>query len=231
MTELSQRLKKVAGMIKPGAFPADIGTDHGYLPVFLIQNGIISRAVASDIGEGPLKNAEKHINDAGYRDNIITMTADGLAGMEKLGITDAVIAGMGGYNIIGILENAPFVKEQRIHLVLQPMKNEPEVREYLGKNGFSILKEDIAVEGKFVYTVISAVYTGKTETYTQAELLLGRYCIENKDSLGGFDALCKKVLGTLVKKSEGLAASGTGASGADAAYVNGIINEIKEVCE
>ena len=103
-TKIDARLLAVASLVSDGAYLADVGTDHAYLPIYLAEQGKISRAVASDIHKGPLESAEKNIREAGFSDRIHTVLTDGLQGLEPYPVTDIVIAGMGGLMIKGILE-------------------------------------------------------------------------------------------------------------------------------
>ena len=105
-TKLDARLLAVASMVRKGAYLADVGTDHAYLPVYLAEENIIAGAVASDIHKGPLESADKNIREAGFSDKIQTLLTDGLQGVEKYPVTDIAIAGMGGLMIRNILEKA-----------------------------------------------------------------------------------------------------------------------------
>ena len=138
-TKLDARLLAVASMVRNGAYLADVGTDHAYLPVYLAECKKISGAVASDIHKGPLESADKNIREAGFSDKICTVLTDGLQGLEKYPVTDIAIAGMGGLMIRNILEKAQFLRtENSPHLILQPMQHIPELRRYLGEQGFSV---------------------------------------------------------------------------------------------
>ena len=140
-----ERLRTVAELVRQGAVFADIGTDHAYLPVFLCETERITRAVAADIGEGPLAVAEEHIKAHGLSHRIRTHLADGLAGLENEGLTDVAICGMGGELIARILSEAAWVKRSGIQLCLQPMTHAEALRSYLLENGFAITEEEIVV--------------------------------------------------------------------------------------
>ena len=161
--KLDDRLLAVASCVPEGAYLADVGTDHAYLPVYLAEQGRLSGAVASDIHKAPLESANKNIREAGFSALIHTVLTDGLQGLAPYPITDIAIAGMGGQMIKGILDKADFIKERRARLILQPMQHIPELRKYLYENGFSITKElQATAEGKF-YQIICAVYDGKAK--------------------------------------------------------------------
>lgn len=212
-TKLDARLLAVASLVRKGAYLADVGTDHAYLPVYLAECGIISNAVASDIHKGPLESADKNIREAGFSHQIKTLLTDGLQGLEKYPVTDIAIAGMGGLMIRNILEKAQFLRtEHSPNLILQPMQHIPELRRYLAENGFAIKEEKQALaEGKF-YQIILAVYDGETRNYTEAELLIGKYNIEHKhENKENFLRLCVRQTEVLQEKISGLEKGGRSA--------------------
>lgn len=158
---LSKRLTAAVTYVRNGSVLADIGTDHAYLPIYAVENGLAERAVASDINEGPLENAESNVKKHGLSDKISCIHTSGFKGLDTFGITDAVIAGMGGELIANIVEAADFIKINGFRLVIQPMTMLDIARAALFASGFSILNEYVLKEdGKF-YTVISAEYTGQ----------------------------------------------------------------------
>ena len=208
-TKIDARLLAVAELVSEGAYLADVGTDHAYLPIYLAEQGKLSGAVASDIHKGPLESAEKNICEAGFSNLIHTVLTDGLQGLEPYPVTDIAIAGMGGLMIKGILEKAPFFRNDRVRFILQPMQHIPDLRRYLGENGFSIQKEAQATaEGKF-YQIMLCVYNGIARQETELELLLGKYNIlhkvENKEN---FRRLCERQMDVLREKIKGLEKGG-----------------------
>lgn len=206
--KLDARLFSVAELVR-GDFLADIGTDHGFLPIYLVLNGKIKRAVASDIRQGPLDRANANINENNLSSVIDTVLTPGLSGIEKFPVTDVAIAGMGGMTIIDILNAAPFVKERGIHLIMQPMQHIAELREYLTENGFFIDKELLASSEGKIYQIISATYDGKVRKISGAARVLGEYTIEHaKDSPKLFLDLCDKYISILKTKISGLEKSG-----------------------
>jgi ribosomal protein L11 methyltransferase (prmA) len=178
--KLSKRLQTIADFVKKGAVVADIGTDHAHIPIYLIKNNIISKAYACDINAGPLEKAKENINYYGVK-NIELRLSNGL---EKLKTDEAdtfIIAGMGGELIIDILDRGQGFFDKKNTFILSPHTKIEEVRNYLLRKGLKILKEDMCIdEGKF-YTVMEAVYMGKTFSYTKGELLFGKYLIDNKN--------------------------------------------------
>ncbi|MCD7774450.1 MAG: class I SAM-dependent methyltransferase [Clostridiales bacterium] len=157
---LTQRLAAVAGLVRENRLTADVGTDHGYLPAFLVISGKTKTVTASDIGAGPLENAAKTVEKYGLGDNISLVLSDGLANIPQ-NTEEIIIAGMGGNLIADILENAGWIKNNNIHLVLQPMTHSQDVRKFLCENGFYIDKETACFEDKRVYIALSAYYSGE----------------------------------------------------------------------
>lgn len=202
--KLDARLMAAAELVR-GDIVADVGTDHGFLPIYLIANGAVKRAVASDIRSSPLERAKKNINENGLADVIDTVLTPGLSGIEAFNATDIVIAGMGGMTIIEILEAAPFVRERRTHLILQPMQHIAETREYLLQIGFCIDKEVMAEDDGKIYQIISAVYDGTKRETSGVSRMLGEYTIAHRGEAPMlFTRLCDKYISILETKTEGL---------------------------
>lgn len=163
---MDKRLLTCAGLCV-GERIADIGTDHGYLPCYMIKSGLCKSALACDVAEKPLESAKAHIAKNGLEDSITAILSDGLKNVPLEGVTDIVIAGMGGELIASILENCSDLKlaEPPINLVLQPMTKWDSLRKWLYDNGFEITAELACTEGRFVYSVMQARFTGKKPPY------------------------------------------------------------------
>lgn len=170
--ELTPRLRAIAEQVPQGARLADIGTDHGYLPVWLLLAGQIDRAIAADLREGPLKRARETAARFGMGERVDFRLCDGLSGIRPEEVDAAAIAGMGGETIASILEAAPWTKEGTL-LLLQPMTGFAELRRWLQENGYRILKECLACEGKRLYS-IWLVMGGEMPPLTPAEQWAGR---------------------------------------------------------
>ena len=140
-----------------GKVLCDVGTDHGYLPCYMIEKGLCTKAYACDIAPGPLSSAIEHISRRGLEDKITPILSDGLENVEKSDITDVVIAGMGGELIADIISRCSWLKEG-INLVLQPMTKADTLRQWLYDNGFSVKKEKACTKGRFVYSVMQVRY-------------------------------------------------------------------------
>ena len=159
---LNSRLLKIAGMIREGALVADIGTDHAYLPVFLINRGICSKVFACDVADGPLKNAKDNI-EASRITGIELRKGDGLNAVKPFEADTFVLAGMGGDLIAKIITDAPWIKSPQYELILQPMTSAEDLRRFLCENGFKILDERAVSSQGRIYTVIKVAYKGEVD--------------------------------------------------------------------
>ncbi len=169
MIKLDTRLKMAAEEVRQGKKVADIGTDHAYLPAYLIENNICPSAIAADIGKGPLENAKKVVSTSPLLSEKIQLRLSN--GLEKISpdeADDIVIAGMGGILISEILTNAPWVKDEDKRLILQPMSHAEDVRKYLCENGFEIIKEKASTDGKHNYIIIVAEFRSKENDKDEA---------------------------------------------------------------
>lgn len=156
--EISIRLKAIVNMIDQCENIIDVGTDHGYVPIYLVENSVIKSAIASDINRGPVEKAKKNIQNNNVSSQIICRQGSGLSTVNPGEVQVAVIAGMGGNLIRDILEaDLPVVKGLK-YMILQPVQNAEVLREYLYSTGYDIIKEDICNEdGKF-YEIIKVKY-------------------------------------------------------------------------
>lgn len=154
--ELSKRLQTVANAVTPGSRVADVGTDHGYVPIYLVERGLCPGAIAMDVNEGPLARAEEHIRAEGLSDRIQTRKSDGLAALAPEETDAVVIAGMGGALMCRILQDATAFLEAGRELILQPQSEWFKVRRLLSASGYRITQEwFLEEEGKY-YVVIKA---------------------------------------------------------------------------
>ena len=182
---LDPRLAAAAAFVKPGAVVADVGTDHAYLPLFLLENGIALFAVASDINRGPLERAKENAEKTGMTSRMRFVLADGLRGLEpeRDGVDHILICGMGGELIARILGESAYTRRPGVRLILGPMSSPEELRLWLAENGFRIAEEKLAKSAGKRYAVLLAEYDGVRRTFTPCELLLGRANIENNEPL------------------------------------------------
>ncbi|MHA3066180.1 tRNA (adenine(22)-N(1))-methyltransferase [Lacticaseibacillus saniviri] len=171
---LSKRLKAIADQVGQGERLADIGTDHAYIPIALVENGTIDYALASDIGEGPIAIATANIEAAGLADKIVVRQADGLQGIkESDAISTVIIAGMGGQLMIDILEAGMSHLDGTETLILQPNRDTFEVRQWLNQHEFGIIAEQILEDDGHVYEMMVAGRTKPEVPYTDADLHFG----------------------------------------------------------
>lgn len=178
--KLTPRLQTIADSVPNGCTVADIGTDHGYLPVYLVEEKISPYVIAGEVNEKPLEKARELVHSLNLQEKISVRLGDGLHILEEDDRVEVIIlAGMGGKTICEILEypSAPTAEIKR--LILQPMVNIPLVRRWLGENGFTIIDEKIAREGKHFYEIILAE-PGAGEELDDVQLELGPRVLEKK---------------------------------------------------
>ena len=170
---LSLRLERVAANVPAGARLADIGSDHGYLPVALMRRGLITAAVAGEVATTPFHAAQRTVRDNGLEHQITVRLADGLAAIEAHdGITAISVCGMGGETIRDILESGKRHLSGQERLILQPNGGEQPLRQWLMDNGYSILSEELLRENRFYYEIIVAE-RGEAMVYTAEQLYFG----------------------------------------------------------
>ncbi|HFI0126513.1 TPA: tRNA (adenine(22)-N(1))-methyltransferase TrmK [Streptococcus suis] len=156
-TRLSKRLATVADYVPQGARLADVGSDHAYLPLFLVEQGRIEFAVAGEVVQGPYQSALQNVEQAGQSDKISVRLANGLAAVEQADhITTVTIAGMGGRLIAEILEAGKDKLASVERLVLQPNNREDDVRHWLVEHDFQLVAEEILEENDKIYEILVA---------------------------------------------------------------------------
>ena len=177
--ELSKRLQAVAELVSSGVTVADVGTDHGYIPIYLVESGKNKCAIAMDINRGPLDRAEAHIRMHGLGEQIKTRLSDGVKKLQ-IGECDCVIvAGMGGGLVIKIMEDGEEIFRNLKEFILQPQSEIAKVRQYLCEHNYRIIAEDMVLEdGKF-YPMMK-VANGSAEEYSTLELRYGKLLLREK---------------------------------------------------
>ncbi|WP_066826636.1 tRNA (adenine(22)-N(1))-methyltransferase [Clostridium tepidiprofundi] len=158
---LSERLKSIVKMVDKCYKIIDVGTDHAYVPIFLVKNKICKEALASDINKGPLKKAKRNIDIENLNDYIECRLGGGLSVVKPGEVDVAVIAGMGGNLIRDIIENDIDVFKELDYAILQPVQNVDILRKYLYDSGFDILDEEICKEEGKYYEIIKVKYDEK----------------------------------------------------------------------
>ncbi|MCL2587804.1 MAG: class I SAM-dependent methyltransferase [Oscillospiraceae bacterium] len=196
---LSPRLRAIADLIPAGSRVADVGTDHGYLPVWLVEQGISSFVVATDVAAGPLETAKRSAERAGVLSGLHFRFADGLDAVSPDEVDTVVIAGMGGETILGIVQRAPWLLLRQIRIVLQPQSKIPELMDGLAALGYCIVDQHLVVETGKLYTIFEVTagamespldglrYVNKT-LLSRGDPLLESYLAELCDKLNW--ALC-----------------------------------------
>ncbi|NLM51487.1 MAG: SAM-dependent methyltransferase [Firmicutes bacterium] len=181
--KLTPRLQAIAELIPPGSVVADIGTDHAYLPVYLLQEQICGQAIAADVKEAPLAQAQETVAAFNCHQKIDLRLGDGLDVLkEEDGVDTIVIAGLGGRTIVRILAKGQEKLKGIKRLILQPMNESGCLRLYLAKNGFAIVAEKLVTEGKRLYEIILAM-PGQEREKDPFRLALGPRLLENNPPL------------------------------------------------
>lgn len=180
--QLSKRLQAVAALVPECGCAADIGCDHGYTSIFLVQRGIACRAIAMDVREGPLARAREHISRQKLGPYIQVRLSDGLEGLMPGEADAVVIAGMGGATMEKILRAGKPLLAGVDALVLQPQSEIPEFRRFLWEEGYGITGEDMVLEEGKYYPMMQARpgWGAGREPYTAAELAFGPLLLKQR---------------------------------------------------
>ena len=182
--KLTDRLLKIASLVTEGKRVADIGTDHGYIPVYLLNKNKVPFAILSDVNKGPLDNARKEVRHNNLLDKTDLRLGSGIEVLKKGEVDEVIIAGMGGILINELLEANKEVAHSVDKLILQPMQAQDELRKYLFSNGYEILNEALVKEDFRIYEILEVKYTGNnTQVEDEIYFEVGKKLIENKDEL------------------------------------------------
>lgn len=206
-TVLDARLMSAASFVRQDAIFADIGTDHAFLPVFLLECGRITHAIAADINEGPLESAKKTVEAAGVADRVELIRTNGAIGLDGRGITDYAICGMGGELIADIIASSEHLMSDMVNLILIPMSRQGHLRAELLGRGFKILEERYSfADGKY-YVCILASFRGEPERIDPISAELGMIPNENGGRVEYIGYLESK-LSAFKKRHDGLLMGG-----------------------
>lgn len=218
---LQPRLALLARLVPGGCRLTDVGTDHGYLPVSLLQQGRITSAIASDIGAEPLEHARRTAAQYGAA-GIDFRLCPGLSAIAPEETDVIVIAGMGGETIITILQDAPWTKDGRHTLLLQPMTKAADLRHWLADNGYTFTEEHLVEDKGRLYPVLT-VTGGTHRALTEAEALCG--VLLEGDPLYG--ACLSEHAAKLRRSAEGLRRSSAPDAAAQAARMDALAEELE----
>ena len=203
--KLTDRLLKIASLVTKGKRVADIGTDHGYIPVYLLNKGYVDFAILADVNKGPLENARREVRHNNLSDKVDLRLGSGIEVLNENEVDEVIIAGMGGILIGELLEAKKNVAHSLDKLILQPMQAQDELRKYLLNNGYEILDEVLVKEDFRIYEIIIAKYTS-VNTIIEDDIYyeVGKKLIENKDPLVN-ELVDKKIFmyNSILKKLEG----------------------------
>ena len=201
--KLDNRLMAIADLVRKDKIFADIGTDHAYLPVYLVEKGITKKAIAADLRVGPLENARDAVVSYGYSDRIELRLSDGLDNFKDNEVEEIAVAGMGGLLISEFINRTQWLKNENIHLILQPMTHVEELRKTLFDNNFIVDKEVVAKDGDKLYIVLSCYYYSDKTAYTELDLIVGKLPYNNdelsREYLAKIHSKYKKKLDALKK--------------------------------
>lgn len=176
---LSNRLLACCSFVHPGDRVADVGCDHGYLGIHLLQNHIAGSVIASDVNEGPLQSARMNAAKFGVQEKMTFHLSNGVQNIPR-DFDCMVCAGMGADTMISILDAAPWLKDPKYRVILQCQSKRPELRQWLYDAGYRIRRETLAKDGKFVYSIMEVTYgpgEGLTpaQTYITPQLLVDKH--------------------------------------------------------
>lgn len=219
---LQPRLHLLARLVPEGCRLTDVGTDHGYLPVALLQQGRIAAAIASDIGAEPLEHARRTAMQYGV-DGMDFRLCAGLSGVAPEETDVIVIAGMGGETIISILQDAPWTADGGHRLLLQPMTKAAALRHWLADNGYTFTDEHLVEDKGRIYPIL-CVKGGVFRPLTEAEALCGVLLAD--DPL--YAAYLTEHIIKLRRSAEGLRRSSDPSGGRLAAQAESLAAELEE---
>jgi len=188
---LTDRLQAIANFIPKNTIVADIGTDHGYIPIYLIEKGISKRVIATDISRNSLNKIVEYMGEGRYDGKIDTRVGDGLEPIKPFEVDTVVIAGMGGLLIRDILDGDEYKRDSITNFILQPNVAARELRMYLYENNFKIVDEALVKEEDRFYEVI---WAKKGKDYVERDIYyeIGKKLLSNRDPLLK-EFICNKI--------------------------------------
>lgn len=219
MINLSERLLMTASLVREGKRIADIGTDHAYLPAYLVLSGKNPSAIASDVRVGPLENARQTVKENSLEEKIELRLSNGFDMLYYTEADDFVLAGMGGTLMAELVSRTEWLKNEGLHLILQPQSHAQDIRKYLCENGFEIKTELCVNEGERLYIAFDAYFTGKARKKDETYYYFGSLP-ENTDDNSAL--YVEKLIKRLEKEREALKNSGH-----DYSYIDNVLRGVK----
>jgi len=183
-----------ASLVREGKVIADIGTDHAYLPVYLVSNGKNPSAIAADVKKGPLENARKTVEQNNLSGKIELRISDGFDMLYHAEAEDFVLSGMGGTLMAELISRTQWLKNEDLHLVLQPQSHAQDIRKYLCENGFEIKNEICINEGERLYIAFDAYFTGRAQRKSEAYYYFGSFPDKEDENAKRYVSALKKRL-------------------------------------
>ncbi len=219
-------MSAIADSVSCDSVVVDVGCDHGYVAIELVLSGKARRVIASDINRGPLDTAIANAKRYSVYDKLKFVLSSGLDAIdcEAEGVTDIVIAGMGGELTWSIISRCEYIKTARVRLILQPMSAQDILRRELAENGFCVHDELLAKDGDRIYQLLIAQYDGVPRNIAPAQALLGGYPKSQGNEY--FTELARRKLAELNKKRSGLLRGGR-----DASAETDLIFQINDIIE
>lgn len=222
MLNLSERMLMAARMVRRGNTVADIGTDHAYLPAYLVLNGIAPKALACDVRKGPLNNAEKTVEQYGLSNKITLRLSDGFDKIESHEADDFIMCGMGGTLMEELVSRTDWLKDKSKRIIVQPQSHAEDIRRFFVQNGFEILVEDACIDSGKIYCAMAAEYTGIIKEKPFSYIYTGELPKCNKPEARLY---LENILSRLKTKLEAEKIHGTAEN---AAYLEKVTSEMEE---
>ena len=222
MLYLSERMLMAAKMVRKGSSVADIGTDHAYLPAYLILNGISPKALACDVRKGPLENAKKTVENYSIEEKVTLRLSDGFDEIEPFEADDFIMCGMGGTLMEQLVSRTYWLKDKSKRIIVQPQSHAEDIRRFFVENGFEILFEDACIDSGKLYCAMTAEYTGEIKEKTLAYIYSGELPKCRKKEAKMF---LDNINSRLKKKLEAEKIHGTAEN---AEYLEKVTNELEE---
>ena len=222
MINLSERMLMAARMVRSGNSVADIGTDHAYLPAYLILRGISPKALACDVRKGPLENAKNTVETYSLDDKITLRLSDGFDKIEPYEADDFIMCGMGGTLMEQLVSHTDWLKDKNKRIIVQPQSHAEDIRRFFVENGFEILFEDACIDSGKLYCAMAAEYTGKAEEKSVSYIYSGELSKCKKQEAKMY---LENINSRLKKKLEAEKIHGTPQN---AEYLEKVTNELEE---